>query len=253
MSNIPGTNIAAEIAPFTTADNYPTHDSQFGLGGWHEVATIADRDAIPAERKRAGMVCNVTTPSGSPPVSGPFQWTGSAWVAFIPSPVDLQTDGVDNTDQTKLNLKSGTNITLTPDGSGGVTVTNDITPIALKTNGTTNGSQVLLNLKQGGNTTVVDDGVGGVTINSIIPNFVNLLDYNPPIIKLSKSFNITAATSSLSISSAGGNLFVPGDVGAAIKLPQCGPNYTDLWTTIQAYSTPTSVTIAATATVTEVG
>lgn len=55
MANIQGTNLAAAIAPFTTDDTYATHDSQYGKGGWHEVLTIAERDAIPEDRKRNGM------------------------------------------------------------------------------------------------------------------------------------------------------------------------------------------------------
>ncbi len=39
---------------------FPTHDSLYGKGGWHEVATLTDRDAIPAARRRAGMAVNVT-------------------------------------------------------------------------------------------------------------------------------------------------------------------------------------------------
>lgn len=39
--------------------NFATHDSTYGKGGWHEVTTLADRDAIPAERRRAGMAVNV--------------------------------------------------------------------------------------------------------------------------------------------------------------------------------------------------
>lgn len=40
---------------------FPTHDSTYGKGGWHEVSTQADRDAIPAARRRAGMAVNVIT------------------------------------------------------------------------------------------------------------------------------------------------------------------------------------------------
>jgi hypothetical protein len=43
-------------------------------------------------------------------------------LAALPSGVTFQTDGVDNTVQNLLNLIAGTNITLTPDGSGGVTI-----------------------------------------------------------------------------------------------------------------------------------
>ncbi|MGM9825728.1 MAG: hypothetical protein ACI3Z8_04745 [Paludibacteraceae bacterium] len=56
MSNIAGTNLAAAIAPFTTEDTYPTHYAEYGKGGWHSVATISDRDAIPVQRRETGMV-----------------------------------------------------------------------------------------------------------------------------------------------------------------------------------------------------
>lgn len=60
MTKIPGTNVAAPIVPFDTADTYPTHDSAFGIGGKVEVLTLNDRNTIPAERRRAGMVVTVT-------------------------------------------------------------------------------------------------------------------------------------------------------------------------------------------------
>jgi len=42
------------IWPGSAQDTYPTHASIFGLGGHKEVATIADRDAIPASRLTIG-------------------------------------------------------------------------------------------------------------------------------------------------------------------------------------------------------
>ena len=60
MASIAGTNLAAPVVPFTTDDFYPTHKAQYGQGGWHEVASIADRDAIPAARREAGMSVYVT-------------------------------------------------------------------------------------------------------------------------------------------------------------------------------------------------
>lgn len=61
MANISGTNIAAIIAPFTTEDSYATHDSKYGKGGWHEVSSIEERDAIPIERRTLGMAVYNTT------------------------------------------------------------------------------------------------------------------------------------------------------------------------------------------------
>lgn len=42
------------IWPGSAQDTYPTHSSIYGLGGHKEVATIADRDAIPASRLTIG-------------------------------------------------------------------------------------------------------------------------------------------------------------------------------------------------------
>jgi hypothetical protein len=60
MALIPGTNIAAPIVPGSTDDVFPTHDAQYGRGGYRAVANITERDAIPAERRSAGMVVFTT-------------------------------------------------------------------------------------------------------------------------------------------------------------------------------------------------
>ena len=54
--NLRGLNITGTIVPTNAADTFATHDSFYGLGGWREVETLAERDAIPAERRRRGMV-----------------------------------------------------------------------------------------------------------------------------------------------------------------------------------------------------
>lgn len=59
MTDIKGTNIASAITPFTTDDLYPTHYAKYGCGGWREVDTIAERDAIPEKRRSVGMVVAV--------------------------------------------------------------------------------------------------------------------------------------------------------------------------------------------------
>jgi len=61
MSSIPGTVVAATLVPTDSNDTFATHDSHYGKGGWREVATIQDRDAIPSQRRRAGMLVYVIT------------------------------------------------------------------------------------------------------------------------------------------------------------------------------------------------
>ena len=39
------------VAPTAETDIYPSHDSKYGKGGWREVATLLDRDAITVERR----------------------------------------------------------------------------------------------------------------------------------------------------------------------------------------------------------
>lgn len=57
MPNIPGSvPVGGFIAPYAITDTYATQDSIFGRGGLREVADHATRNAITADRRRAGMV-----------------------------------------------------------------------------------------------------------------------------------------------------------------------------------------------------
>lgn len=55
MSNLPGTNLIAPIAPFSDNDDYPTHDEKYGKGGYRAVADATARDAIKKSRLVLGM------------------------------------------------------------------------------------------------------------------------------------------------------------------------------------------------------
>lgn len=55
MSGIPGTNVAAMVVPFDTADIYATHNDKYGRGGYRVCDTLAERDAITDLRRKAGM------------------------------------------------------------------------------------------------------------------------------------------------------------------------------------------------------
>jgi len=80
----------------------------------------------------------------------------------------LQTNGVNNTLQSVLNLIAGSNITLTPNGSGGVTIASSGSgsSILLQTEGVDNPVQNLLNLVAGTNMTITDDGAGNITFDA---------------------------------------------------------------------------------------
>lgn len=59
MADIKGTNVASKIVPYTTSDNYATHDEEYGRGGYRTVNTVAEMNAIPADRRKEGMLVYV--------------------------------------------------------------------------------------------------------------------------------------------------------------------------------------------------
>lgn len=52
-------NVTGTIAPTDTADVYATHDSTYGKGGYREVYSLLDRDAITDDRRSDGMLVYV--------------------------------------------------------------------------------------------------------------------------------------------------------------------------------------------------
>lgn len=80
--------------------------------------------------------------------------------------VQFETDGTLNPVQNKLNLKSGTGISLDNLASSGDVVINSTLVIpSFEHNGTPNTDQTLLNLKAGTGITLADDGSGGITVS----------------------------------------------------------------------------------------
>jgi hypothetical protein len=72
--------VSGIIAPSSTADTYPVTDPQYGLGGLRTVATVNERNAIPTERRQAGMIVYVSS-------VGEWYALGndlSSWTAFNP-------------------------------------------------------------------------------------------------------------------------------------------------------------------------
>jgi hypothetical protein len=61
MSSIKGTNVLAPVVPFDTTDAHASHEARYGKGGYRSVADTAERDAIPALRREAGMAVFVTS------------------------------------------------------------------------------------------------------------------------------------------------------------------------------------------------
>lgn len=57
MASIPNSvPLTGVIAPTDTADRYPVLDPLYGIDGLRSVANTAERDAIPTERRREGML-----------------------------------------------------------------------------------------------------------------------------------------------------------------------------------------------------
>ena len=56
MATIKGTNVLAPVVPFDTTDAHASHEARYGKGGYRSVADQAERDAIPALRREAGML-----------------------------------------------------------------------------------------------------------------------------------------------------------------------------------------------------
>ena len=65
MAAIKGTNVIAPVVPLDTTDVHPSHEARYGKGGYRTVATLVERDAIPAPRREAGMLVYVSAGGGS--------------------------------------------------------------------------------------------------------------------------------------------------------------------------------------------
>lgn len=55
MAELKGTLVASRIVPSDSQDTYATHEALYGKGGHRSVSSIAERDAIPADRREVGM------------------------------------------------------------------------------------------------------------------------------------------------------------------------------------------------------
>lgn len=91
-----------------------------------------------------------------------------SWTPPITS-IELETDGTPNTVQTLLDLESGTNITLTDNGDGSVTIDSSATGFILKVNGTQKAPtpHSTINLSNGFGITLTDDGSGDIRFDGL--------------------------------------------------------------------------------------
>lgn len=80
--------------------------------------------------------------------------------------IDLQTNGTDNGSQTKLNLVAGTNITLSDDGTGDVTITSATgsNPAHFVSSGPTPTIQSITNLGAGATVNITGTDTAGIIV-----------------------------------------------------------------------------------------
>lgn len=95
MSKLPGTNVAATLVPYDSADTYPTHTALHGKGGWKSVVNIDARNAIPADRLEEGAAVYVAENRT------PYIFLSGVWTEFadadrsIVAAFDQMTDRMD--------------------------------------------------------------------------------------------------------------------------------------------------------------
>lgn len=129
MSKLKGTNVAAPIVPFDSNDTYPTHDDQYGIGGFRSVQTISDRNNIPDERKRPGMRVYVWGES-DPSNNTDWEWNYSSktWIkskviadaeSILSQAEDARDEAIEAKDSTLNNVK------IFPSTFAGISATND--------------------------------------------------------------------------------------------------------------------------------
>ena len=56
MAKLYGTLVADKIVPTDSQDTFPTHDEEYGLGGFRTVFDLSHRDLISKDRRKEGML-----------------------------------------------------------------------------------------------------------------------------------------------------------------------------------------------------
>lgn len=80
VGNLLGTNVAAKIVPYTSMDNYATHDAFFGKGGFRSVRDMTELYNVPNERREEGMLAWVMTTAELYQLRGFSKTTPGSWM-----------------------------------------------------------------------------------------------------------------------------------------------------------------------------
>ena len=149
--------LTGPIAPTSTGDTYPVFDSVYGLDGLRNVNTLTDRNNIPDDRRRAGMLVGVSGVSGTEYytlLKGPWTGTDSDWIklntggntitgfTFNPSNYDISIGIEDTTSYTQNLGILATDVTIT---SGSYNPTNGVVTFSSNTTNSLTGLNYLGN------------------------------------------------------------------------------------------------------------
>lgn len=102
------TIITVPIAPTSTTDTYPTHDNIYGLDGLRNVDTLADRNAIPNLRRRAGMIVGLTDSTYWRLKNVVWNGTNTDWEPFVLGSLNTFSNGLN---QSGYDVKLGGSLT----------------------------------------------------------------------------------------------------------------------------------------------
>lgn len=90
MASINGTNVAAMIAPFDTADTFPTHDAKYGKGGYRTVSDLTDLSEIPSQRLTEGCVAYVVSEKAD------YRYSSSGWIPVEKVYTETEWDAIED-------------------------------------------------------------------------------------------------------------------------------------------------------------
>ena len=140
MAAIKGTNVIAPVVPFDTADVHPSHEARYGKGGYRTVATLAERDAIPAPRREAGMLVFVTADEKTYQLGGDlstwseFKSVASTWDGLAGKPSTFHPSAHGHTIGDVTGLQTALDAKATPaDVTAAVAAVVDAAPASLDT------------------------------------------------------------------------------------------------------------------------